>query len=212
MPPVSTGGPRGTCKLCSKVSTTVQSIEGEDAENWMAQTMVAGSVGPLVFVQRCEYAYSCGAAHPNSGCQFTIWDLASQETRALAEVTGGVAFDNTQMGTAREALAAYIGYPPEELAVTGLWPNLTEGEAGWTYRLTTEACYACSDDAWSSYTASALTPGPPPPALDYPDICTKILYPTLWLRTVYRSDHGQAHPGSGSFFGLCSVKKREGRS
>lgn len=124
------------------------------------------TVGPYVFVETSEYTYACGA-HGATQTSFLVWDvergrpvdmvgLLPDPAELRADAARRLAADEQQLG------APFGSAPP---AITEIVPVVEGRRLAFDAQLTIDACYACSDGLWSSYTRSVRVRTAPPAVL-----------------------------------------------
>jgi hypothetical protein len=153
------GGPGVITVLAAEPDSTVAD-RGQGAE-------LLGSVGPLAFVRAWRWSYACGA-HGTTGMTFAVLNLARRgDTVALWSDSARAALaDRFRDAAAARFKADTTGGAPFQAdsgAVTLALPRFPAGQRrlALEYQITADACYACSDGAWSSYSRSVRLPAPP---------------------------------------------------
>jgi hypothetical protein len=165
------------------------------AAEWNQRAELLGSVGPLVFVRTSVWSFACGA-HGGNTDSLVVLDLAARRGAALLDDSARAALERAYRAEAAVAYKADTsGEQPFSLdssALTMLIPRLTGARLTLTYQFTADACYACSDQRWSSYTRSVRLPARElPPALAlYADI-------PLEVQTAFRIQRVAADSGAG---------------
>ena len=119
---------------------------------------LVGSLGPLLFIEQGESTYNCGAAHGGHSASFLVWDAERAEA---VDVLKDLPDEQEIFARAVEAFAA--AEEPEKVddqsfEITELRPVFHDGELSFEAQVTIDACYACSDGNWSSYTKSVRVP------------------------------------------------------
>jgi hypothetical protein len=158
-------------KLASVDGTTL--IEPSDVRALFEETTELDSgttllavTGTLVFVDSATWAMGCGAAHGYAGYSFAVYDLAARAEVELYDVEERAALEAT-LGPVAIARLVEAGWLPfdETARLTRLVPAYdAEGALRVELQLTVPTDYASSDDAWDSYTISALLEAPSLPA------------------------------------------------
>lgn len=147
-------------------------MQEDDASDFEHVVTLVRSVGPLLFVRQSTYVYGCGA-HGNTGASALIWDIThNREIELEGELS---AIDTLRARAERifESAEDALATGEDEITLSELLPNFgPSGDLELSLRFTGFACYACSDDAWSSYTKSVVLPAPllPSSLLPYADI------------------------------------------
>jgi hypothetical protein len=138
-----------------------------DAEHQHGALITAG-LGPYLFVTESVYVYSCGA-HGNSHVGAGVVDIESgQRIDLMAGVDLTAARDTARRQLAESAAADGLeGDPGTSTVELGASvPTWTDGRLAMRHLFWTDACYACSDGEWSSYTRATRVDDPAlPPAL-----------------------------------------------
>jgi hypothetical protein len=120
-----------------------------------------GSAGPFAFVKTWRWVYACGA-HGMTTASFLVVDLARRTQFILFD-------DSTRAAVAMAhhpaAMAAFLRdttieriAQPDSAMFTMAVPRYRGARLTLDYQFTGEACYACSDGRWSSYTRSVVLP------------------------------------------------------
>jgi len=127
-------------------------------------TSIVASMGPYAFLFTSAYSYSCGA-HGNRVASFLVMDVRTGRAVDLVGLMGGeplVAQVAPQARAAFHARPDSLGTPfePDSVRVTMVAPVWRRGSLALLFQFTSEACYACSDGAWSSYFVSEWIPTP----------------------------------------------------
>jgi hypothetical protein len=148
---------------------------------------ILGSVGPYVFVRESARTYGCGA-HGYTNASFLVWDLERRAPFDWRSAAQGYAREDEARGAmGTDPIEPSVpADPPESVELTMIAPRWSGGGLTLDLQYTADTCFACSDDAWSSYTRSvrleADAPLPPfaayaslPPsvarfAADHPDV------------------------------------------
>lgn len=120
-----------------------------------------GSAGPLVFIKTWTWTYSCGA-HGNTLADFVVLDLAQRAPASVLSDSARfdiVARHRETAFTLFKADTTVAAEMPDSLWLTMIVPRLGNApRASFQYQFTGDACYACGDGRWSSYTRSVLLP------------------------------------------------------
>lgn len=141
--------------------TAVAALDGESSPG-VAATIVS-TVGPYVFLETSGYSYGCGAAHGNGWVGYEVID-ATTAARSVVEVVTPAeasAIKTTEAaGTlARQQAAEGAAFDPQTFTLTEVRPRWqADGKLVAEAQLTWDACYACSDGLWGSYSRSARIP------------------------------------------------------
>lgn len=123
---------------------------------------VLGSFGPYLVAATSVAGYPCGAAHGYVAAAFEVVDV-----RGGRRVDVGLAGVRPERDVAQAALIDAGGAldPDQKPNLTMFVPSWdTSGAARLALQYTTDACYACGDGSWSSYTVSARVPTDAMPA------------------------------------------------
>ena len=117
-----------------------------------------GLIGPYLFVMHQDYQMTCGAAHGNMSAEFFVWDLGAKSKAVLysgPEIRAVRAKDQVR---AFQRLKAndWEGRAASELEFTAIHPQWSKQSLELGYQFTGEACYACSDGLWESYSRSEI--------------------------------------------------------
>ncbi|MGC6515483.1 MAG: hypothetical protein ACON4N_13370 [Myxococcota bacterium] len=130
---------------------------------------VTGSVGPWLFLTGSTSEYFCGA-HGGSQAGSAVVDLRTlavadpytdEETNQVDAALRPTAFDVLKSDEGESFVTE-----PSEMAWTESRPEWGDGTLSMRVQFTGDACYACSDGEWSSYTVShALSSSVVPAAL-----------------------------------------------
>lgn len=134
-----------------------------------------GNAGSLAFIRGESSEYSCGA-HGNAGVSFKTMDLPGEAGPAVASPDEARALvDEYRREVVRRFRADTSGnvpFTPESLELTLVRPVFTGPALGAILQFTSDACYACSDDLWSSYSRSVQLPARelPRPLAPYAEI------------------------------------------
>ncbi len=124
-----------------------------------------GSVGPYTFVKTTTYAFTCGA-HGHAAMHFAVTDLDGGRAVDVVAELGGERLVAQLAPLAVEAFRARpesLGagpFTPESVAVTAAAPRWRDGRLVIALQYTSDACYACGDGLWSSYTVSTWADAP----------------------------------------------------
>lgn len=143
--------------------------------DWGESVALEGSIGPLLFVHRSGWGYSCGA-HGGEMHEFLVYDASTGAPTSLYDADAAVALADRLRPEAWAALSDQMPFAdgPQELSVTVHRPVFgADGALGLEHQLTASTCYACGDGAWDSYTTSAqvrddVLPEAIVPFADYP--------------------------------------------
>ena len=121
-----------------------------------------GSVGPYALVSSSTFENTCGA-HGNTTAGFLAVDLARGRLDTLLDSAAAAALAASQ----KDRIVAAFKADTEQLAVvdhpdstmlTMLIPSYAGGRFALAEQFTADACYACGDERWSSYTRSVRLP------------------------------------------------------
>ena len=139
------------------------------AAEWNQGAELLGSVGPLVFVRTWVWSFACGA-HGGKTDSLVVLDLATRRGAVLLDNSARATLERAYRAEAARVFKADTsGAQPFSLdssALTMLIPRLAGARLALTYQFTADACYACSDNLWSSYSRSVRLPARElPPAL-----------------------------------------------
>lgn len=132
----------------------------DEASDYEHVVKLVRSVGPLLFVRQSTFVYGCGA-HGNLGAQAFVWDAARNTEVELA--TDIEKLEELRLRATQILSESDDAMPTEEdeVGLAELLPRFTpEGDFELSLRFTGFACYACSDEDWSSYTKSVFLPAP----------------------------------------------------
>lgn len=132
----------------------------DEASDYEHVVKLVRSVGPLLFVRQSTYVYGCGA-HGNLGAQAFVWDASRNTEVELA--TEIEKLEELRLQATRILSESDDAMPTEEdeVGLAELLPRFdAEGGFELALRFTGFACYACSDEDWSSYTKSVFLPAP----------------------------------------------------
>ena len=131
-------------------------MAAREAADWEESVELLGSVGPYLFVRRSVYSYHCGA-HGGIEHEFFAIDVRTSNPVELVAETDREAL-SPMLDRARATLATETDGDSlmfgDELTHTMYWPAFEERGLHMMHQWTGEACYACSDGDWSSYTVS----------------------------------------------------------
>lgn len=139
------------------VSAGAWTAPADTAAEYLRRSRLLGSVGPYVMVLHETYVYDCGA-HGNTTMAFDVVTLDSTAPpRFWRPGIRGAA----ERSLARRARTQFAARPEGErpmttdsLLVTALVPRYDAGRFTLHWQFTADACYACSDHRWSSYSVS----------------------------------------------------------
>ncbi|HJL14555.1 MAG TPA: hypothetical protein RMH99_02795 [Sandaracinaceae bacterium LLY-WYZ-13_1] len=122
-----------------------------ESNDWQESVTLEASAGPYLFVHRTVWSYACGA-HGNTNDELRVIDARTGE---LAELDAPA--DEATRARAWQAMAGRDVFVegPGQLAQTLFRPVWSDDGAAIEHQLTADACYACGDGLWGSYTASA---------------------------------------------------------
>ncbi|MDX2091408.1 MAG: hypothetical protein SFX73_26345 [Kofleriaceae bacterium] len=128
-------------------------VDDNAAETTHTARVVAG-LGRYVFVEESTYEFACGA-HGSSASRARVFDLA---TRTTVGPWVKIADLGPLADTARGALAVRDPAPENdedlgELHLAQTLPAWNAGRLAVRHLVWVDACYACGNGAWSSYTA-----------------------------------------------------------
>ncbi len=134
---------------------------------------LVGTVGPYLFVREDIHEYWCGAAHGGSSASFFVFDTRTGQAADLLTSAELAAANQRERARAWAAMRAndeddMAPESPEELALTMLLPSYECGRLRLVMQFTGDACYACSDGLWSSYSQSGRAPSMTLPAILQP--------------------------------------------
>lgn len=132
----------------------------DEASDYEHVVELVRSAGPLLFVRQSTYVYGCGA-HGNLGAQAFVWDASRNTEVELA--TEIEKLEELRLQATRILSESDDAMPTEEdeVGLAELLPRFdAEGGFELALRFTGFACYACSDEDWSSYTKSVFLPAP----------------------------------------------------
>lgn len=128
---------------------------------------VLGSANDKVFVDHCLFQSSPAAAHPGFECSFVVVDL-KQAVALTADELGGDWQTSSTLDHVRQqaydALQEQL-HPPcdeelpdeaDDLHLMAWWPDWSSDsdELKMSYRIGSDASWACSSDDWSGYSIS----------------------------------------------------------
>lgn len=136
-----------------------QSLDDLDSSPGVSASIVS-TIGPYLFLESYGYSYGCGAAHGNGWVSYEMID-ATASARVVVEPltpseTDGIKTAETAVVLSRELANDGSVFNPGSYTVTELrvrWQ--ADGKLVTEAQLTWDACYACSDGLWGSYTRSA---------------------------------------------------------
>lgn len=130
---------------------------------------IDGVLGPYVLGREQRWQYSCGA-HGSSEVEAYFVDLEhgavlrGSAYPLPAIPVAGFEAAGSQLVAESDGMLASDDVEPSLLTPTALLPGFSDGRFFVRLQLTVDACYACSDDRWSSYTRSTRihvqTPSP----------------------------------------------------
>ncbi len=146
----------------SKVLRPFPSWSSPDSESSVSFAL-NGVVDNHVIIEGCGSGYSCGAAHPSGSCEAVAINLGTGESTKVDELAPKVDFEKAWS----VLLAAHPDLESKEMNVTNLRTRFSGSAAFVEALVTTDACYACSDGEWSSYSVSTwqtITPSEELPA------------------------------------------------
>jgi len=126
---------------------------GQSHRSWTLR----GTVGPLVFLERCIDETACGSAHPSTTCRFELWNIALQSPVPIDEIFDDGRVPDVLYDRAMAAFAARDGVhiePGEVFATAARVAWDAEGALRLFVQFTMPASYADSDGSWSSYSRS----------------------------------------------------------
>jgi len=135
----------------------VEPAEEEGLGELSASVVLEATIEQYAFVVSCTDSFGCGAAHPNKQCWWKIFDVG-----ARSKVEPLTSAERTAAGRAEGAQAWAVlkkrDPPPEaKPKISRLVPHYDyAGNLGVEFQFTADACGACSDGMWSSYTNSTL--------------------------------------------------------
>jgi hypothetical protein len=139
--------------------------EMADAELQHAAHITA-ALGRYFFVSESTFSYSCGA-HGNTTASASVFDLETGGPVTLVdEATLDASRDKARADFVRSA--AEVGDPSEDAAaeihLATSEPIWSDGGVTMRHLFWIDACYACSDGAWSSYSRTSVVDDPALPA------------------------------------------------
>lgn len=141
-------------------TVVVPPMQEDDASDFEHVVTLVRSVGPLLFVRQATYVYGCGA-HGNTGASALIWDVSRHREVELEGELSNIDALRSRASTILESEEDALPSEGDEVTLSELLPAFSpEGSLELSLRFTGFACYACSDESWSSYTKSALLPAP----------------------------------------------------
>lgn len=141
---------------------TLASVQDGESSPGVNATIV-GTVGPYLFLETYGYSFGCGAAHGNGWFTYDVIDTTTSgrlvvDALSASEVTG-IKTAETATVLSRELANDGSVFNPDAYTVTELRPRWQEdGKLVTEAQLTWDACYACSDGLWASYTRSIRVP------------------------------------------------------
>jgi len=129
------------------------------------------SVGPYLFIRETTMQNGCGA-HGNVEVSFFVWDTDARAVRAdvlpLIEHASGVERQRARLQLIEDARSEdpdenpFVSHeriealPLDAVSLVAIVPRL-DGERLVVEQLySTDACYACGDDVWGSYTRTTM--------------------------------------------------------
>jgi hypothetical protein len=125
------------------------------------RAVLLGNAGPLAFIRGESSNYSCGA-HGNTTVTFKTMDLPGEVGPAIASPAEARALVDQYRGEVvrrfRADTSGDVPFTPESLALTLVRPVFSGPSLGAILQFTSDACYACGDNAWSSYSRSVQLP------------------------------------------------------
>ena len=148
----------------TRVITVMGRPDSGDMRNAAEYTQDAellGNAGSLAFIRGESSEYSCGA-HGNAAVSFKTMDLpgdagpvvaSPDEARALVDEYRAEVVRRFRADTSGD-----VPFKPESLDLTLARPVFTGPSLGVLLQFTSDACYACSDNRWSSYSRSVQLP------------------------------------------------------
>lgn len=179
--------------------TLVEPLDVAGAAQLRHEVVPVASLGPYLFARETADVFACGA-HGNVEVAMRVLDL-----RTGLPVELEVPDEADLRARARDALLAEaegaLDEPLELDAVrrVATFPVLEDGRLGVEHVLTAEACYACGDGEWSSYTRATHLRGAQLP----PRLATHASIPpdvSRWL-----ADHTDVHGLSSAPDSLLSA-------
>lgn len=136
----------------------------DEASDYEHVVTLVRSVGPLLFVRQATYVYGCGA-HGNLGAQAFVWDARQNAEVELAHEIANLEALRSEATRMLEASDDAMPTEEDEVGLAELLPRFApDGGLELSLRFTGFACYACSDEDWSSYTKSVFLNAPSLPA------------------------------------------------
>lgn len=144
----------------------------EEVAEWTQAVTVRASLGPLVFGERATDVFACGA-HGSVGMTAFVLDTRAGHLREVAERPASEALASliaaAVVADHAEASGGPSGGPIEPIDEDARWrlvetlPAWRAGVLGARALAVVDACYACGNGMWSSYTAGVwIDPGAPP--------------------------------------------------
>jgi hypothetical protein len=121
----------------------------------------AGGAGPLLMAVTCTYESECESAHGETACTLRTIDLAAQRiVEPPEELLEAAAHAPTPAAVVEAWTTLHEDVPlSTEPVLKAITPALRQdGAFVWLYEHLLEACYACSDGYWGSYTATVIQP------------------------------------------------------
>ena len=128
-----------------------------DSADYSERVWLEGSVGPVLFVRRSAYEYSCGA-HGGEAHTYLPFDAALREPVALYDTESITTLARRLGPAAWQVMQEDTPFAegPDDLSLTAQRPVFGEdGGLAIEHQLTGSTCYACGDGRWDSYTTSA---------------------------------------------------------
>jgi hypothetical protein len=130
---------------------------------------LVASVGPYLFVHESTYVYACGA-HGNVGCASLVWDAErgqavwSSDGKATPGMVDRAEWSSAERRASErlkdlDDVSSFVTDGKLDVDLTELLPAYgPDATLGLSLQFTAGTCYACSDGAWSSYSASMREP------------------------------------------------------
>jgi hypothetical protein len=125
-------------------------------------TTLAGSLGPLVFLEHRRTAYACGA-HGDTDVTARVFDLEQHAVIAPIATDADAAAPEIH-DRAWPALSGPADGFDDALHVAEVLPAWSKGALAPRWLLWTNTCYACTVGDWADYTASTWIDGGPVPS------------------------------------------------
>lgn len=147
------------------------------------------SVGPYVFVVEELDLDACGA-HPYVEAAAFVWDLESAQRAELLTERERAAIAEVEARRAESELARR-SEDVEEVRLVAMEPRWSEArELAVAYRFVADACYACGDGEWGSYTIATRVG-----AVELPERLAARARVPRWVRAAVASVEGATLAG-----------------